>query len=220
MKIRKNIATTLQDYLNEQVSNDTLRDMQAFGLSNIDIDNNGYVTLYHGGKELPKLLRADEIFFMTSSYDEALNYAKIRNGKVFQIKVKPDDVNWNQGSYEVEFDKGGVIRNGKIIPTIKDKKYMVNSYNQIKNSHSEYKTISDELFKWIERTLNYYITQKKMTPNDSYNKLINDIDYFYSLDEEDRHLTEFSEDMKYNNISKLSKDLFTLLSINFNQVFY
>lgn len=55
-------------------------------------------------------------FFMTPYYDEALDYAKMRGGKVFEIKVKPEDVNWNQGSYKVEFDKGGLIINGKIIP--------------------------------------------------------------------------------------------------------
>ena len=43
---------------------DVLNDMESFGLSENDIDGNGYVTLYHGGKELPEELRKDEIFFM------------------------------------------------------------------------------------------------------------------------------------------------------------
>jgi hypothetical protein len=220
MELRKFIATTIREFLNEQVSNDTLRDMKAFGLSRNNIDNDGYVTLYHGGKELPERLKEDEIFFMTSSYDEALDYAKMRRGEVFEIKVRPEDVNWNQGSYEVEFDKGGLIRNGKIIPKIKEKKFLVNPFNEIKNSYSGYEKISDEFFKWIERTLNYYISSKKMSPNESYKQLIGDIDYYYMMDEEDNDFVEFAKILKYLDVNKLSKDLSYLSSLDFDEVFY
>ncbi|MBN2776738.1 MAG: hypothetical protein JXR36_03805 [Bacteroidales bacterium] len=206
--------------MNEQVSNDTLRDMKAFGLTRNDIDNDGYVTLYHGGKELPERLKEDEIFFTTSSYDEALDYAKMRKGDVFEIKVRPEDVNWNQGSYEVEFDKGGLIRDGKIIPQIKDKNFKANPFNEIKNSYNGYGNISDELFKWVERTLNYYVSTKKMTPNESYKQLIDDIDYYYMMDEENNNFLEFVEILKYSDANKLSKDLSDLSSLDFNEVFY
>jgi len=93
-----------------------LKDMQAFGLSENDIDKDGFVTLFHGGKKLPTKLNKDEIFFMTPDEHEAKDYADMRNGEVFTLRVKPVDVNWNQGSYEVEFDKGGIIKNGTIIP--------------------------------------------------------------------------------------------------------
>jgi hypothetical protein len=93
-----------------------LKDMKSFGLSKNDIDDNGYITLYHGGKSLPKKLNKDEIFFMTPYYDEAKDYANMRKGEVFTLKVNPKDVNWNQGSYEVEYTKGGEIINGTIYP--------------------------------------------------------------------------------------------------------
>ena len=220
MKLRKFIATTIREYLNEQVSNDTLRDMKAFGLSRNDIDSDGYVTLYHGGKELPERLKEDEIFFMTSSYDEALDYAKMRNGEVFEIKVRPEDVTWNQGSYEVEFDKGGLIRNGKIIPKITEKRYSVNLHTDIKNSYFAYNTISDEIFKWIERSLNYYISTNKMTPNDSYNKIVEDIEYYYYMDVEDDEFIDFGKTLKYNDLDKLHKDLNTLTNISIDECFY
>lgn len=98
-----------------------LRDMKSFGLGKQDIDSDGYVTLYHGGRSLPKKLNKGEIFFMTPYYDEAKDYANMRKGRVFKIKVKPEDVNWNQGSYEVEYDKGGNIVNGFLVPLIKNK---------------------------------------------------------------------------------------------------
>ena len=218
--MKKFIATTIREYLNEQSLNDTLRDMKAFGLNKGDIDNDGYVTLYHGGKELPDTLREDEIFFMTSSYDEALDYAKMRNGEVFEIKVRPEDVNWNQGSYEVEFDKGGIIRNGKIIPKIKEKNFSVNLFSDMKNSYSGYGKISDELFKWVERTLKYYMSDKKMSPIESYKKLIDDIDYYYMMDSEASDFIEFAKMLKYSDMNKLSDDLSDLSSLDFNDVFY
>jgi hypothetical protein len=220
MESRKFIATSMREYLNEQVSIETLRDMKAFGLSKSNIDSDGYVALYHAGKELPERLNADEIFFMTSSYDEALDYAKMRKGEVFEIKVRPKDVNWNQGSYEVEFDKGGLIRNGKIIPKITEKKYSLNKYIDIKNSYFGYSTISDEIFKWVERTLNYYIQQKKMLPNDAYDKIVEDIEYFYYMDEEDGDFIEFSKTLKYDNFNKLYGDLSELNNISFDECFY
>lgn len=59
----KFISTTISEYLNEKLSNDILKDMKAFGLNKNYIDGDGYVTLYHGGKQLPEKLKEDEIFF-------------------------------------------------------------------------------------------------------------------------------------------------------------
>jgi hypothetical protein len=87
-----------------------------FGLNMSDLDENGYITLFHGGKKLPTTLNADQIFFLTPNEDEATDYAKMRGGKVFKVKVKATDVNWNTGSREVEIDSGGTIKNGVFIP--------------------------------------------------------------------------------------------------------
>lgn len=105
-------------YLTLQEKEDTfiIKDMKAFGLSSSDIDSDGYVTLYHGGVKLPSTLKKNEIFFMTASDREAEEYAQMRKGRIFKLKVKPEDVNWNQGSYEIEYTKGGKIINGTIIP--------------------------------------------------------------------------------------------------------
>lgn len=81
--------------------------MSDFGMGESSIDPQGYVTLYHGGKELPEFLRPNETLFMTPSEDTAEDYAQMRGGKVFTILVKPEDVSWNTGSGEVEFDRGG-----------------------------------------------------------------------------------------------------------------
>lgn len=89
------------------VDDETLAKMHYFGLEELDIDNKGYVELYHAAKKLPEFLRPNEIFFMTISQDVAEDYARMRGGKVFTILVKPKDVNWNTGSGEIEFDKGG-----------------------------------------------------------------------------------------------------------------
>lgn len=98
------------------VTRDTLNDMRAFGLSRHDIDGDGLITLYHGGRELPQKLNADEIFFMTPHKNEAEDYARMRQGQVFTLRVNPEHVNFNQGSYEVEYTLGGSIRNGEIVP--------------------------------------------------------------------------------------------------------
>lgn len=103
----------------ESINNDLLDDMRVFGLSTDDIDEKGYVTLYHGGVKLPKIINDDQIFFVTPDIELAKDYARIRKGKVFTLKVKADDVRWNTGTNEVEFDKGGKIINGIIIPNIK-----------------------------------------------------------------------------------------------------
>ena len=117
------INNFLENVLIEKVDNDILRDMSSFGLSKNDIDNEGYVTLYHGGVNLPNKLKKDDIFFMTPSQHEAQDYANMRNGSVYTLKVKPEDVNWNQGSYEVEYTKGGIIKDGYIIPPVKKNTY-------------------------------------------------------------------------------------------------
>lgn len=114
-------------HISESISQDILRDMKAFGLTSKSIDRNGYVTLYHGGKKLPTKLNKDEIFFMTASEDEAADYARMRGGKVFSIKVRPEDVNWNQGSYEVEFEAGGWIKDGVLIKKTTQKRAKVAS---------------------------------------------------------------------------------------------
>jgi len=99
--------------------------MEDFGLSGGDIDSQGYITLYHGGKRLPRILRKGEIFFMTPYESEAEDYARMRHGEVFRIRVKPEDVRWNNGSMEVEFDEGGTIENRVLVvakPNKKNKK--------------------------------------------------------------------------------------------------
>lgn len=101
----------------EEIDEDILGRMSDFGMSEYDIDRDGYITLYHGGVQLPNRLNPDEIFFMAPNYETAENYAQIRGkqnnteGEVFTIKVKPEDVSWNTGSGEIEFDKGGLISN-------------------------------------------------------------------------------------------------------------
>lgn len=107
----------------------------------------------------------------------------------------------------------------KLYQKIKDKKFIVNPFNEIKNSYSGYEKISDELFKWVEKKLIYYISNEKMTPNESYNKLINDIDHYYMMDEKDSDFIKFSKSLKYSNSNKLLKDLFYLSTIDFNEVF-
>lgn len=91
--------------------------LSDFGLSLSDLDSNGYITLFHGGKKLPTTLNPNQIFFLTPNEDEATDYAKMRGGKVFTVKVKATDVNWNTGSREVEIDSGGTIKNGVFIPS-------------------------------------------------------------------------------------------------------
>ncbi len=126
--IRKIVREILSECfsINESVDEDTLYRMRDFGMDEDDIDSNGYVTLYHGGIEIPDRLNPDEIFFLTNHYETAEDYARIRGdqkgvpGEVFTIKVRPEDVSWNTGSGEIEFDQGGLIsrRNGflTIIP--------------------------------------------------------------------------------------------------------
>lgn len=123
---KKNFKTYAPKLTLEEVDDDTLMKMRDFGMDEDDIDSNGYVTLYHGGVELPERLNPDEIFFLTNDYSSAENYANIRGqqkrteGEVFTIKVRPEDVSWNTGSNEIEFDRGGLLsrRNGylTIIP--------------------------------------------------------------------------------------------------------
>ncbi len=54
----------MKRYSTLQELSSVLQDMKYFGLNKHDIDEDGYVTLYHGGKQLPKKLRKNEIFFM------------------------------------------------------------------------------------------------------------------------------------------------------------
>lgn len=91
----------------EHADDDTLERMADFGMGEHDIDDKGYVTLYHGGKELPEFLRPNETLFMTNDISTAESYARLRKGKVFTILAKPEDLFWNTGSYEIEFDSGG-----------------------------------------------------------------------------------------------------------------
>jgi predicted acetyltransferase len=105
-----------------EVSRQTKKDMESFsyGLSS-DIDSDGYVTLYHGGKKLPEEIMPDQIFFMTPDIELARDYAKMRKGIVHKLKVNPDDVHWNRGSYEVEFKNSGYIKDGVLITKKKTK---------------------------------------------------------------------------------------------------
>lgn len=104
------------------VTTDTLEKMRSFGLMKGDIDREGFITVYHGGLTLPKRLRKDEIFFLTPSREVAEDYANMRGkgkrqkGKVFTLRVRPDDITWNEGSGELEFDRGGKIIGDKIKP--------------------------------------------------------------------------------------------------------
>ena len=104
-----------QKGLNEGIDEDTIEKMESFGITERDIDSLGYIKLFHGGLELPEKLNAGEIFFLTNDYNTAEMYANIRGqqseaqGEVFIIKVKPEDVSWNTGSGEIEFDSGGDI---------------------------------------------------------------------------------------------------------------
>lgn len=201
----------------EKVSTQTLKDMRYFHVSKNDIDEDGYVTLYHGGKVLPEILRADKIFFMTPDYTLAEDYARIRKGEVFTLKVNPDDVNWNQGSQEVEFDKGGIIRDGVIIPKTINKEYSVKSAEDIKSSFYTYENVNINLFIWIERTLNYYL--KNMTNNDALDKMIEDIEYFEYMDIDEKEYIEFAQDFKYDNIEDFHKDLRKISSLSFDEVY-
>lgn len=98
------------------ISKETLQDMDGFGLCKNNIDSDGLITLYHGGKELPERLNKDEILFLTHIKAEAKDYARMREGEVFTLKVNPEYVRFNQGSYEIQYTLGGRIRNGEIIP--------------------------------------------------------------------------------------------------------
>lgn len=59
-----------------------------------------------------------------------------------------------------------------------------------------------------------------MSTNESYRQLIDDIDYYYMMDEEDNDFVEFAKILKYSDVNKLSKDLSDLSSLDFNEVFY
>ena len=154
---------------------------------------------------------------MTPDYTLAEDYARIRKGEVFTLKVNPDDVNWNQGSQEVEFDKGGIIRDGVIIPKTINKEYSVKSAEDIKSSFYTYENVNINLFIWIERTLNYYL--KNMTNNDALDKMIEDIEYFEYMDIDEKEYIEFAQDFKYDNIEDFHKDLRKISSLSFDEVY-
>jgi hypothetical protein len=80
--------------------------------------------------------------------------------------------------------------------------------------------LSDEIFKWIERTLYYYITTNKMTPIDTYNKLVCDIEYYSYMDIEDEEFIEFGDSLNYSDLNLLKKDLNKLTLISFDECFY
>lgn len=112
MKLRQIYEEIL---LEKRVSQETLSRMSDFGLDKSDIGSNGLITLYHGGKKIPTNLKKGQIFYMTPSREEAQDYASMRNGEVFEIQVDPEDVSWNVGSREVEFEDGGSIKNGVLM---------------------------------------------------------------------------------------------------------
>ncbi len=121
---------------------ETIKDMVDFGVDKTNIDEDGYVTLYHGTVNPVYKLKRGEIFFMTPNKDEARDYANMRSketgkrGVVMTIRVKPVDVNWNKGSYEVEFTKGGIIENGILKPYTRKKRAIINKKNK-----TEYKGV-------------------------------------------------------------------------------
>lgn len=220
-KLKKTVKTIVHECLRKQtlkesISKETLQDMQAFGLGKNDIDQNGYVTLYHGGRKLPKILNKDEIFFMTPHYEEAKDYANMRNGQVFFIKVKPDDVNWNQGSYEVEFDKGGKIVNGTIFPN--KKQLVLKDPIEMQESFSEYKNINIALFEWIKKNMEHYL--KTMRPIIALDKLIENIDELSLGDEDDEEFQDFAKKLGYSDISRLNKDLNLLSFLTIDELFW
>ena len=107
-KIIREVISECFNNINESVDEDTLQRMRDFGMDEGDIDGDLYVTLYHGGFELPDKLNPGEILFLTNDYATAEMYANIRgeqnetSGEVFIIKAKPEDVSWNTGSGEIE----------------------------------------------------------------------------------------------------------------------
>jgi hypothetical protein len=72
------------------------------------IDDDGYITLYHGGRFKGDKIKADDdgVFFLTDNASEAAEYANLpRNkgkGGVTEIKVRPEFVRFNEGSGEFE----------------------------------------------------------------------------------------------------------------------
>jgi hypothetical protein len=139
----------------------------------------------------------------------------------FTIRKVINNKDKNHKSSVLTISRSDIIRFGNYL--YEDNfglKRKYDKYLEIKNSYSGYEKISDELFKWIERTLNYYVSTKKMTPNESYKQLIDNIDYYYMMDEEDNNFLEFGEILKYSDVNKLSKDLSDLSSLDFNEVFY
>jgi len=71
------------------------------------IDEDGLVTLFHGGKFDGNILKAtdDELFFLSDSLKEATDYAKNKGGKVIEIKTRPEFVSYNIGSGEFEISQ-------------------------------------------------------------------------------------------------------------------
>ena len=51
--------------------------------------------------------------------------------------------------------------------------------------------VSEELVKWLVRTVDYYIRVEKLTAKDSFEKLVTDIDYYYMLSSDDKKFKEF-----------------------------
>ena len=202
------IHTKLNEYLNSQI----LKKLNEFGID--DIDENGYVTLYHGDKKLPKILNKDQIFFLTSDYNVAVEYAKKHNGKVFTLKVKPEDVRWNTGSYEIEFDKGGIIKNGIIIP-FDNKKRIPKSYEEIKKSFND---IDDGLLLWVERTVRHYFYIEKLRFETVLQRLKEDIEYFIDLKITDKKFIEFVEINDGKDKNKIKNDLNKLYDISIDDI--
>ena len=66
--IVREILSECFNNINESVDEDTLSRMRDFGMDEGDIDGNGYVTLYHGGIEMPDRLNPNEIFFLTNRH--------------------------------------------------------------------------------------------------------------------------------------------------------
>ena len=203
----------------ENVDSYLLKQMRSFGLSKSDIDSDGYIRVYHGGVTLPKRLNKNEIFFITQDYKLAEDYARIRKGEVFELRVKPEDVNFNQGSYEIEYNLGGIITNdGRIIPPEPVYDYVIKSIEDIKKEIVMNDNITDRLLRWVISTIIHYMIS--VDYKQAYIKLMKDIEYYEYLYDDDMIMINFSNEMGYSkDIDRLQKDLSDLSILDIDELF-
>ena len=83
---------------------DTIERIKESGMEDI-INEDGTITLYHGGNEIGNYIdikEADEIFYLTHNRELAEEYAEKNKGVVNEIKILPELVSFNTGTYEFE----------------------------------------------------------------------------------------------------------------------